>query len=79
MVVVAEYNEDVAKRQTGEKEKVVRRQKDVEMRSVEISLRGLKRKAFRKETPKEKADRGRKAAKEIKSCPVRVETGQNVG
>ena len=35
------------------------------MRSVEISVRGLKRKAFRKETSDEKADRGRKAKKKL--------------
>ena len=57
--------EDVAKRQAAEKGKAVRRQTDVEMRSVEISVRGLKRKAFQKDTSEEKADRGRKAKKKL--------------
>ena len=62
---MAGYDEDVAKMQSLEKEKAVRRQTDVEMRSVEICVRGTKRKAFKKETPEEKADRGRNAKKKL--------------
>ena len=49
------YEEEVERRQSKEKEKATKRQVDIEMRSVEISVRGTKRKAFRKETPEEKA------------------------
>ena len=51
---MAGYDEDVAKRQAAEKEKAVRRQTDVEMRSVEICVMGMKRK-----------DRGRNAKKKL--------------
>ena len=53
------YEEEVERRQSKEKEKAAKRQVDIEMRSVEISVRGTKMKAFRKETPEEKASRDR--------------------
>ena len=53
------YEEEVERRPSKEKEKAAKRQVDIEMRSVEISVRGTKMKAFRKETPEEKASRDR--------------------
>ena len=55
----ARYEEEVERRQSKEKEKAAGKQIDIEMRSVEINVRGMKRKAFRKETPEEKAARDR--------------------
>ena len=53
----AGYEKEVERRQSNEKEKAAKRQVDIEMRSVEISVRGTKREAFRMETPEEKAAR----------------------
>ena len=57
VVELAGYENEVAKRQAHEKEKAGKLQIDTEMRVTELTVRGLKRKAFRKETAKEKADR----------------------
>ena len=51
----------VTNRQAKEKENTARLHTDTEMRVIELTVRGLKRKAFRKETAGEKADRGRRA------------------
>ena len=64
------YEEEFERRQSKEKEKAAKRQVDIEMRSVEISVRGTKIKAFRKETPKEKASAGVKARKEACITPT---------
>ena len=61
----AGYKEDVEKRQSREKERAVRRQTYIERRSVEINVRGTKRKAFRKETPDEKAASDRATKKQL--------------
>ena len=52
------------RKQSKEKEKSVRRQNDEEMRSIELCVRGNKRKAFRKET-EEKEARYRAAKKQV--------------
>ena len=49
---LVDYENEVAKRQAHEKEKAVKLQVDTEMRVTEITCRGLKRKAFRKEKAK---------------------------
>ena len=54
---VAGYEHDVARRQSQEKKKAAELRVDIEMRQVEISVRGTKRKAFQKETAEEKAEK----------------------
>ena len=49
----------------GRKEKAARRSTDMEMRSVDLCVRGTRRKALRKETPEEKATRDRAAKKRL--------------
>ena len=65
VVEVAGYEHDVARRQSQEKKKAAELRVDIEMRQVEICVRGTKRKAFRKETAEEKGDKGRVAKKKM--------------
>ena len=65
VVEVAGYVHDVARRQSQEKKKAAELRVDIEMRQVEICVRGTKRKAFRKETAEEKGDKGRAAKKKM--------------
>ena len=62
-VLLAGYENEVTNREAREKENKARLHKDTEMRVTELTVRGLKRKAFRKETAGEKASRGQKAKK----------------
>ena len=65
IVQLAGYEDGVTNRQAKEKEDAARLNRDTEMRVTELTVRDLKRKAFRKETTEEKADRGRKAKKAL--------------
>ena len=56
VVQLASYENGVTDRQAREKEKTARLHTDTEMRVTELSVRGLKRKAFRKEMAGEKAE-----------------------
>ena len=60
-VLLAGYENGVTNRPAREKENNTRLHKDTEMRVTELTVRGLKRKAFRKETAGEKASRGQMA------------------
>ena len=64
VVELASYENGVANRQAHEKEKAGKLHIDTEMRETKLTVRGLKRKAFRKETAKEKADRGQQEVRE---------------
>ena len=54
MMELAGYENGVANRQAHEKEKAFKLQVDTEMRVTELTVRGVKSKAFRKETGKGK-------------------------
>ena len=62
-VQLAEYENGVTNRQAKEKE--ITAGLHTEMRVTELTVRGLKRKAFRKETAGEKADRDRREKKAL--------------
>ena len=54
VIELAGYESGVATRQALEKETAASKRVDIEMRVVELTVRGLKRKAMRKETSEEK-------------------------
>ena len=58
---LAGYESGVATRQALEKETAAKKRIDIEMRTTELTVRGLKRKAMRKETSEEKAKKSRMA------------------
>ena len=58
---LASYESGVATRQAIEKETAAKQRVDIEMRVIELTVRGLKRKAMRKETSEEKAKKSRMA------------------
>ena len=62
---LASYENGVANRQAHEKEKAAKLRLDTEMRVTELTVRGVKRKAFRKETTEEKADKSRLAKRAL--------------
>ena len=59
--LLAGYEDKVTTWQAREQENKARLSMDTEMRITELTVRGLKRKAFRKETAGEKASRGQRA------------------
>ena len=60
-MLLAGYEDMVTIRQAREQEDKARLSMDTEMRITELTVRGLKRKAFRKETAGEKVSRGQRA------------------
>ena len=65
VVQLASYKNGVTDQQANEKEKTARLHTDAEIRVTVLTIRGLKRKSFRKETVGEKADRGQRAKKAL--------------
>ena len=55
----------MARRQSQDKKKAAELWIEIEMRQVEINVRGTKRKVLQKETAEEKADKGRAAKKRM--------------
>ena len=70
VVELASYENGVTIRQASKKDKADKLQTDKEIRVTELTVRGLKRKAFRKETVKEKADRGQVAKRALIDMPL---------
>ena len=74
----AGYEEEVTRRQSKErKEKVARRNTDVEMKITELLVRGTKRKAMRKETPRRKGSQGQGSQEEATRQPLVGSSGNN--
>ena len=65
VVELRSYENRVTIRLASEKDKAARLQTDMEISVTELTIRGLKIKAFRKETAREKADRVQIAKKTL--------------